>query len=279
MKKFQSSPPNILSSAYLIIVSRSGWPMAIPWCSHFPFHFRKAHSRAALKSIGLRMSPCLTPRWTPKNSLHAPHHFEKSNPPSIKQRKAAEQVAPSMLGNTGCAQPGLPSNALTANSFKDNQGVVNTIASSKTNLIHWFFFFQYGWQNNHETFWQKFCMQFWLQLSVPNFWSVANPPFFGSIVNKVCRQNESSCPAHSIPLSMHTIGNWLLLETAAHIAKLPIHHWIQRVLHWQPVGPRRIGRPKHRCWEDTAQDFVVWKQQLNGFLDFCSQWACNVCIK
>ena len=75
-------------------------------------------------------------------------------------------------------------------------------------------------------------------------------------------------------------------KLAAHIAKLPIHHWIQRVLHWQPVGPRRIGRPKHRwdsklemyCryqrlgrWEDTAQDFVVWKQQLNGFLDFCSQ--------
>ena len=72
-------------------------------------------------------------------------------------------------------------------------------------------------------------------------------------------------------------------KLAAHITKLPIHHWIQRVLHWQPVGPRRLGRPKHRwdskhCryqrlgrWEDTAQDFEVWKQQLNGFLDFCSQ--------
>ena len=75
-------------------------------------------------------------------------------------------------------------------------------------------------------------------------------------------------------------------KLAAHMAKLPIHHWIQRVLHWQPVGPRRLGRPKHR-WdsklemycryqilgrgEDTAQDFEVWKQQLNGFLDFCSQ--------
>ena len=75
-------------------------------------------------------------------------------------------------------------------------------------------------------------------------------------------------------------------KLAAHITELPIHHWIQRVLHWQPVGPRRLGRPKHRwdsklemyCryqrlgrWEDTAQDFEVWKQQLNGFLDFCSQ--------
>ena len=60
------------------------------------------------------------------------------------------------------------------------------------------------------------------------------------------------------------------------------------------MGRRRLGRPKHRwdsklemyCryqklgrWEDIAQDFEVRKQQLNGFLDFCSQWACNVCIK
>ena len=181
MRKSQSSPPNIKSSAYLIFVSRSGWPMAIPWCSHFPFHFRKAHSRAALKSIGLRMSPCLTPRWISKKCLHAPHHFEKSNPPSIKQRKAAEQVAPSMLGNTGCAQPGLPSNALTANSFKDNQGAVNLI------LV-----FQYGWQNNPETFWQKFCMQFWLQLSVPSFWSVANPHFSDPLWTKcVAKMNQA----------------------------------------------------------------------------------------
>ena len=57
---------NIRSSAYLIFVSRSWWSMAMPWCSHFPFHFRKAHSKAALKSSGLRMSPCLTPRWISK---------------------------------------------------------------------------------------------------------------------------------------------------------------------------------------------------------------------
>ena len=83
-------------------------------------------------------------------------------------------------------------------------------------------------------------------------------------------------------------------KLAAHIAKLPFHHWIQRVLHWQPVGQTRLGRPKHRwdtklemyCryqkmgrWEDTAQDFEVWKQQLSGCLHFCSQSACHVCIK
>ena len=54
----------------------------------------------------------------------------------------------------------------------------------------------------------------------------------------------------------------------------------------EPVGQRRLGRPKHRWdsklemywryqrlgqWEDTAHDYEVWKQHLNGFVDFCSQ--------
>ena len=65
-KAGQERAYNIKSSTYLIFVNRSRWPMAMPWCSHFPLHFRQAHSRAALKSIGLRMSPCLTPRWISK---------------------------------------------------------------------------------------------------------------------------------------------------------------------------------------------------------------------
>ena len=68
-KAGQERAYNIKSSTYLIIlifVNRSWWPMAMPWCSNFPLHFRKAYSRAALKSIGLRMSPCLTPRWISK---------------------------------------------------------------------------------------------------------------------------------------------------------------------------------------------------------------------
>ena len=70
-------------------------------------------------------------------------------------------------------------------------------------------------------------------------------------------------------------------KLAAHIAKLPIHHWIRRVLHWQPVGPRRLGRPKHR-WDSKLEmycryqrlghwDFEAWKQQLNGLSGLCSQ--------
>ena len=75
-------------------------------------------------------------------------------------------------------------------------------------------------------------------------------------------------------------------KLAAHIAKRPIHHWIQRILHWQPVGQRRLGRPKHRwesklemyCryqglvhWEEAAQNYELWEQHLHRFLDFCCQ--------
>ena len=75
-------------------------------------------------------------------------------------------------------------------------------------------------------------------------------------------------------------------KLAAHITKLPIHHWIQRVLRWQPVGRRRLGRPKHRwdsklelyCryqrlghWEELAHDYELWERHLNGFINFCSQ--------
>ena len=75
-------------------------------------------------------------------------------------------------------------------------------------------------------------------------------------------------------------------KLAAHITKLPIHHWIQRVLRWQPVGRRRLGRPKHRwdsklelyCryqrlghWEEFAHDYELWERHLNGFINFCSQ--------
>ena len=45
------------------------------------------------------------------------------------------------------------------------------------------------------------------------------------------------------------VSYWAL---AAHIAKRPIHHWIQRILHWQPVGQMRLGRPKHR-WESKLE--------------------------
>lgn len=72
------------------------------------------------------------------------------------------------------------------------------------------------------------------------------------------------------------------------------HHWTRRVLHWQPLGQRRLGRPK-QCWEKklemiccyqglvhregAAQDHKFWIHQFNYFLRFCCQWACTVPIK
>ena len=75
-------------------------------------------------------------------------------------------------------------------------------------------------------------------------------------------------------------------KLAAHIAKRPIHHWMQRILLSQPVGQRRLGRPKHRwesklemyCryqglvhWEKATQNYKFWEQHLNRILDFCCQ--------
>ena len=93
-----------------------------------------------------------------------------------------------------------------------------------------------------------------------------------------CRRREDS---ELVPILWCFI--WKL---AAHIAKRPIHHWMQRILHWQPVGQRRLGRPKHRwesklemyCryqglvhWEEATQNYKLWEQHLNRFLDFCCQ--------
>ena len=52
------------------------------------------------------------------------------------------------LGYIQAGKPnfGIPFNAFTANSFKDNHRVVNSCASSKTNLIHRLFCFQQGLQ-------------------------------------------------------------------------------------------------------------------------------------
>lgn len=85
----ESSPPKLARNrditsnhpptGYLSAICDDPW-----WCSHFLFHFRKAHPKAALKNIGAKMSPCLIPCSISKTSLHAPHHFEMSKSPSTK---------------------------------------------------------------------------------------------------------------------------------------------------------------------------------------------------
>ena len=56
------------------------------------------------------------------------------------------------------------------------------------------------------------------------------------------------------------VSYWKL---AAHIAKHPIHHWIQRILHWQPVGqkgglggPNTVGRANWICIVVTKDWFI-----------------------
>ena len=69
-------------------------------------------------------------------------------------------------------------------------------------------------------------------------------------------------------------------KLAAHIAKLPIHHWIQRVLHWHLWGPRRIGRPKHR-WDSKPGDVLSLPKigSLGGHCaGFCSVEATIECV-
>ena len=71
-------------------------------------------------------------------------------------------------------------------------------------------------------------------------------------------------------------------KLAFHVVQRPTHHWIRRVLHWQPVGQRRLGRSK-LCWESkleincryqglvhwevAAQNCELWKP----LLEFCCQ--------
>ena len=72
-------------------------------------------------------------------------------------------------------------------------------------------------------------------------------------------------------------------KLATHIAKFPIHHWIQKVFIRQPVGRRWLGRPKHRWDSKLAMSLPkngslgghcarLWivGQYLNGMKEKCS---------
>ena len=60
---------------------------------------------------------------------------------------------------------------------------------------------------------------------------------------------------------------------AKHVASLPAHPWLQRLLSWHPFGTRRVGRPQNNwdstldaycrytnleCWRDAALDTTLW---------------------
>ena len=71
---------------------------------------------------------------------------------------------------------------------------------------------------------------------------------------------------------------------AHYFALLPDHRWFKRVLHWNPCGWRRVGRPKNSwdtilenfcrlkglpSWEVAAMDQDLWSSSLAEFLHFC----------
>ena len=73
---------------------------------------------------------------------------------------------------------------------------------------------------------------------------------------------------------------------AHYFALLPNHRWLKRVLHWNPCGRKRIGRPKHSwdsilanfcrlkdvpSWEIAAMDHDLWCSMLPEFLAFCKR--------
>ena len=45
---------------------------------------------------------------------------------------------------------------------------------------------------------------------------------------------------------------------AHYFALLPDHRWLKRVLHWNPCGRRRVGRPKH-SWDSILGNFYRFK--------------------
>ena len=63
-------------------------------------------------------------------------------------------------------------------------------------------------------------------------------------------------------------------KLAAHIAKLPIHHWIQKVFIWQTVGRRWLGRQhRWRCrYQRMGHCARLWVvgQHVNGMKEKCS---------
>ena len=82
--------------------------------------------------------------------------------------------------------------------------------------------------------------------------------------------------AHANTWSYITCKNYWNL--ARHVAALPAHRWVQRLLSWRPSGTRRVGRPRHTresklhaycrhanpgSRREAAVDDVVWNSHLN----------------
>ena len=81
--------------------------------------------------------------------------------------------------------------------------------------------------------------------------------------------------AHANTWSYITCKNYWNL--ARHVATLPAHRWVQRLLSWHPFGTHRVGRPRHTwkskfhayyryanlgSWAEAALDDLVWNSHF-----------------
>ena len=74
-------------------------------------------------------------------------------------------------------------------------------------------------------------------------------------------------------------------KLAHYAVNLPCDRWLPRLLHWKPVGQRRVGRPRQQ-WDDmlrtfcrykrlgewglAARDGRNWETLMPDFINFCS---------
>ena len=165
-----------------------GYAMMLAFSSSiFAKHTPKLH----WKALGWGCHPVWLHVEYQKACLHAPHHFEKSKPPSIKQCKAVEHVAPSMLGIADYVQSGQKPwlNPSLQTKFQNSIQCFYRTPFQKRPVRG-----QYRYlvenqldplivlsptraANDHGASWQKFYMWFWVWLLASSSWFVANPHF------------------------------------------------------------------------------------------------------
>ena len=91
-------------------------------------------------------------------------------------------------------------------------------------------------------------------------WNVARTGSFHGWTKRV-----RGSVANALAWSISSKNYWNLAE---HVAGLPAHRWVKRLLSYHPVGVRRVGRPRH-TWEP--------KLTCNKNVFFTSVTALTVC--
>ena len=222
MTRFQSSPPKLARNGHITSDHPHTWYLSAvrddPWLCHdahiFPSISARHTPKQRWKAVGWGCHPVWPHVEYQKACLHAPHHSEKSKSPSIKQCKAVEHVAPSMLRITDYAQPGQKpwSNPSLQNQISQFQSMLLPKTVSKTAS---------AWSipvprrkptrsidcsvsnRGCKRSWSILAKILYVILSMAiglQFLVCCKSPFFGTIVNNVCRQDVSNCLVQNISL-------------------------------------------------------------------------------